>query len=398
MRILQLSPQVPLPPDSEVRLGIYGITKHLAERGNEIYFAAYRKNADKIASERELSKFGKPIILDVNTNNNFGGAILNFFSGVPYNISKFKKKELVKFLRSFLKGNKIDIVHIDHLHLAWALDVIRNEVDIPVVLREHNIELKIMQRFYEQQKNIILKKYSGLQYNKFLKYEPSIRRKFDKCIMVSRHDEEILKGLNPDVKTAVIGVGVDKELLAMRKSQTIPYSIFHLGSLEWLPNYDGLNWYLEEIFPSIVKFKKEVKLYLYGTGTDKVKVPSSFRENIIKIGYVKDLWKEVLDKQLAVVPLRIGSGIRVKIIEMLATGQNIISTSVGKEGIDVEDGKHMLIADSTEEFISKTISYFENKYDPEMMSANAKKRIEEKYTWEKIAEQFENEYYSLIKK
>ena len=290
------------------------------------------------------------------------------------------------------------IGHIDHLHLAWALDVIRNEVDIPVVLREHNIELKIMQRFYEQQKNIILKKYSGLQYNKFLKYEPSITGKFDKCIMVSMHDEEILKELNPNVKTTVIGVGVDKELLAMRKSNTIPYSIFHLGSLEWLPNYDGLNWYLEEIFPSIVKFKKEVKLYLYGTGTEKIRVPSAFKDNIIKIGYVRDLWSEVIDKQLAVVPLRIGSGIRVKIIEMLATGQNIISTSVGKEGIDVEDGKHMLIADSTEEFISKTISYFENKYDPEMMSANAKKLIEEKYTWEKIAEQFENEYYSLIKK
>ncbi|MHB1688825.1 MAG: glycosyltransferase family 4 protein [Ignavibacteriaceae bacterium] len=397
MKILQISPQVPLPLDDGGRKGIYGITKGLADRGNEIYFVCYSKNTDNTSAEKELSTFCRPYIIDVNTKNNFGGVLLNLFSKVPYNISKFKKFELQRFVEKFLKNEQVDIVHVDHLHLGWIVDVIRNISNVPIVLREHNLEMKIMERFYEKQRNPIIKLYAKLQYKKFIKYEPTLAEKFDRCIMITSKDEQRLKELNPKVKTSMIGAGVDKELLDIKKKNILPYSIFHIGSLEWLPNYDGLMWYLEEIFPTIVAYQPKVKFFIYGIGAEKLRIPASLQNNIIKVGYVKDLWNEILDKQLAVVPLRIGGGIRVKIIEMLGIGQNIISTSIGKEGIDADNKKHLLIADSAKDFINKTIAYFNNEYDSAQFSLNAKQLIKEKYTWEKIAEQFENEYSSLLK-
>jgi glycosyltransferase involved in cell wall biosynthesis len=396
MRILQLSPQVPLPSDNGGKIGIYGITKYLSERGNEIHFVAFKKASDKEQSLSELKKICIPHLLNVSTKNSLFDIFINLFSPVPYNISKYYKEELKHFLADFFHRTEVDIIHIDHLHLGWCVDVIKGLTSAPVVLREHNLELKIMQRYSENQHNYFLKKYSEIQYRKFLKYEPVLAGKFDECIMVSGEDEKSLLEMNPKVKTTSIGVGVNSNSLNFIKKETIPYSIFHLGSLEWFPNHEGLKWYLEEIFPLILKEIPEVKLYLYGKGTEKVKISDNISSNIINVGYVQNVWAEIADKQLAIVPLRIGSGIRVKIIEMLGIGQNILSTSIGKEGIDVEDGKEIIIADSAQEFITKTISYFNHVYNSEQLSKNAKNKIREKYTWEKIAEQFENEYKKLI--
>ena len=397
MKILQLSPQVPLPLDTGGRIGIYGILKHVAERGNEVYFAAYRKNYDQKLAEVTLQKFCQPFIINASTENKVFPALLNLFSAVPYNISKFRTKELESFLIVFFKNHKVDIVHVDHLHLGWTVDLIKNITDVPVVLREHNLELKIMQRFSEQQRNVFLKVYSRIQYKKFVVYEPAMAEKFDKCIMVSEEDERALLSMNPKVKTASIPVGVGKGLLSIHKRNTIPFSMFHLGSISWLPNLDGLIWYLDEVFPRIISKLPNVRLYIYGTGTEKLKTASSLDKNIVKVGYVKDIWSEIFNKQLAIVPLRIGSGIRVKIIEMLATGQNIITTSIGREGISVSDGKEVLIADTAAEFVDKTVMYFNNYYDSKKMSSEAKKNVMENYTWEKIAEKFEDIYLSLLK-
>lgn len=396
MKILQISPQIPWPLDSGGRIGIYGILKYLAKRGNDIYFISYLNNFDQNLVDPILQEFCHSHILNISTENRIIPAIINLFSNVPYNISKFKTKELEEFLIDFFKKYEVDVVHIDHLHLGWTVDVIKSIKDVPVILREHNLELKIMQRFSEQQTNIFLKFYSYLQYKKFIRYEPALAEKFDKCIMVSEEDERLLKKMNPKVKTATIPVGVGKELLNINKSNIIPFSLFHIGSMSWLPNKDGLNWFLQEVFPSVIESFPKTTLYLYGSGTDKLNVPLSLTKNIVKIGYVKDIWEATNDKQLAIVPLRIGSGIRVKIIEMLATGQNIISTSIGKEGISITDGEEILIADTSEEFIDKIIKYFNNGYDSEKISIKAKQRVAEYYTWEKIAESFELEYKKLL--
>ena len=103
----------------------------------------------------------------------------------------------------------------------------------------------------------------------------------------------------------------------MHNDDKIPFSMFHMGPLDWLPNKDGLEWFLAQIFPKVISKIPNAKLYIYSAGGDQLRIDKSLRKNIILEGYVDNIWEEVKDKELLIVPLRIGSGIRVKIIEML---------------------------------------------------------------------------------
>lgn len=397
MRILQISPQIPFPLDDGGRKSIYGTTNYLHKRGHKIDLIAYRKHFDYNISFNALKDICTPHILDIQTDNNLPKAIINLFSPIPYNVSKYIRTELRKFLIQFLKKNEIDIVHVDNAHMGWTIDIIKNIKDVPVVLREHNVEIRIMQRFAENQTNPILKIYSQLQYKNFLKYEPMICGKFDNCIMITEDDEKEILHYNPDIKTTVIPAGIDSQLLEYKSKEIIPFTLFHIGSLSWLPNLDGLNWFLDEVFPDIIKKMPQTKLYIYGRDSENFKINPLLKNNIIIRGYVKDIFSEISDKQLAIVPLRIGSGMRIKIIELMALGKNIISTSVGKEGININDNEHILIADKKEDFINKIIDVFNNKMNMGKMIKSSRDFIRENYTWDNVALQFENKYNELIK-
>ena len=396
MKILQISPQISYPPDSGGRLSIYGITKSLAERGHKVTFVCYTNKPIDESTINELKKICNPVFIEWKINNNIITAAQNLFSKVPYNISKYYSKKLRIFLINYLKHNAVDVVHVDHLHMAWVIDIIRKVSNVPVILREHNLEMKIMERYSEDQSNILFKYYSKLQFKKFLLYEPAQCRKFNRCLMVSKEDEKSLLNLNPNIKTKVIPIGVDKKIFSWHKSEDIPFSIFHIGALDWQPNYDGLLWILNEVLPKVVDAYPNSKLYVYGRGGDRLNISKNIKNNVIIEGYVDNIWDEVKDKQILLVPLRVGSGMRVKIIEMLGAGHLIISTSIGKEGIDVKDGEHIFIADNSETFVNKIMDIFEKRINFESISKSARNIIKQKYGWENIAVDIETEYLNSI--
>lgn len=397
MRILQIAPQVPFPLDDGGKIGIYNITKYLSLRGHEIDFVCYRKHSDYASSHSALKEICNPFILDVQTDNNIFGAALNIFSNVPYNVSKFYSHVLEKFLRGKLKLEKYDVVHVDHLHMAWVVDFIKSEYGIPCILRQHNLEMTIMKRFIEHSSNIVLKKFAEVQYKKFLEYEPRMCGKFDSVASITPDDEKELLKLNPKVNSVVVPAGVDERLLKLEKHDVIPNSIAFMGSLEWLPNVDSINWFLSEIFPKVLKKSSDVKFFLYGKKSETIKVGDEIKSQVIIKGYVPDIWEEIMNKDAAIVPLRIGGGMRIKIVELLAAGQNVIATSIGAEGIPVENEKHLLIADDADSFANTILNFLNNRYDKEKMIANSKKFIEENFTWRIMAEKFEEMYNAVVK-
>lgn len=398
MKILQISPHLGVPQNTGANISVFGITKYLSLLGHEVDFVSYRKNFDAEAAKRELNRFCEPIILDVQTRNKIIPALMNFFSSVPYNISKYISDELREYLDEYFKKSKPDIVHVDHLHMAWVIDFIREISDVPIVLREHNLEMNIMKRFAERRNNVFIRKYAAYQAEKLRKYEIKYCKKFDKCIMITSVDEDQLNRMTGSVATKTIEAGVEEELLSIKRKDPIPFSLFHVGSLDWYPNFEGLEWFLSRIMPELVKLNSSIKLFIYGSGTKKIKLKENIRRNVELIGFVENLTEQILDKDLMIVPLRIGSGIRLKILEMLGMGMNIISTSIGKEGIKAEDTKHILIADSELAFVQRIMEYFKGQYDKEGMSLSAKDLIREYYTWPIIAKKFEDEYLSLIAK
>ena len=398
MKILQIASKFPYPPTDGGRISAYGVTKYLSKIGHKIDFVAYLNNDSKEMFYSKMNEICTPHIINFKTDNSKLGALRNLFSSIPYNISKYYSEELKRWLKNYFKSNKPDIIHITTLHMAWCVDYIKEFTSVPVILREENLEMEIMRRFSENEKNYFLKIYSYLQYKKLHKYEPEMCEKFDCCVMISNKDKEMLERFNRQNYIKAIPVGIESELLSKKKSIEENHSLAHIGTMDWYPNYDSLSWFINDVLPDLVEQFPELKLYIYGGGKSKLNIPKALKDNIIVKGYVDDLWQELLAKNLAIVPLRIGGGIRVKILEMLAAGQNVISTSIGSEGIDVKDETHILLANNKDEFIEKITYFLNGKYDSKTIAVNGRNFIKENYTWEKIADSFDELYNELCRK
>ena len=398
MKILQISPFVPFPPTDGGKLSVYGLVKSLAERGHEIDLICYLKYDDYETSYNNLKKFCTPHLLDFTTENKLSGAVKNLFSSVPYNASKYYSKLILNYTIDLINRRKFDIIQINHLHLGWLADHLREITKIPLVMRSQNIETMIMKRYSNNISKPILKYFSSLQYKKLIEYELQIYSKFDLCIMISDSDREYLKTHRSNVNAINIPAGVDSRLFSYEIKQARSLSIAHIGHTDWYPNYDSLNWFITEVFPIVIKKYPDSQLFVYGGGkTKRFPVNKKLEKNVKIVGFVDDLWDNLSQIKLTVVPLRIGGGIRIKILELLATGNLVVSTSVGKEGIDVLDGKHLLIADTAETFAERIIQVFDG-YDISQIVLNGRKYIEENYSWEVISGRFEKSYRQLISK
>ena len=395
MKILIISPKIPYPPTDGGRRGIFGVVKYLKKRGHQIDVIAYRQNQELSEAER-LKEFANLFTVDVLTANSLKGMLKNLFSSVPYNLWKYERKELVVFLSGYFKENNPDIIQVTNAHMGWVVDHLRKFTSVPIILKEENLEMLIMKRFYKTRKNIFVKLYSYIQYKKFVKYEPALCAKFDLCIFVSGEDVKLIHTFNKNIKAAVIPAGIESELLYVIPSKKEPLSLFHIGSLNWFPNLDGITWFLNEIFPLVVSSFPNARLYLYGGGVPNgFMIPEGIKSNVVIMGFVDNIWQSINDKFLSVVPLRIGGGIRVKILELMAAGQNIISTTLGAEGIPVINGSNILIADEAIEFAEKIKDCFRGKYNFDSISKHAREVIRKNYTWEKVAEVYEEEYKRL---
>lgn len=399
MKILQISPKIPYPPDDGHKKSIFSVLKHLAKRGHQIDLLAYSHGKNDSEIITELEKYCRLIPVESSTENSIGGALTNIFQEAPYNFSKYRTKEFEEKLIELLSKNEYDIVHIINAHLAWVIEIVNKHSNAKTVLREENLELNIMRRFYERQSNPLIKFYSYIQYKKMKEYEPEICGKYDACVMISDIDKDQLLKLNPNANLFSVPIGIEEELFNLSKNEVMPNTLAAIGSLDWYPNLDGVNWFINSILPFIVERNSEVKFYLYGGGdSKKLMIPDSVKDNIIIEGFVDYIWSSVLNKSLAVVPLRIGSGIRVKILEMLAAGENIITTSIGAEGIPLEKDFHLLIEDEPLKFAETIIKYFNGEFDEEKLRSTGREFIKQNYTAEKTAERFENIYLSLINK
>ncbi len=386
MKVLYISPQIPYPLTDGGKISIYSSIKSLALLGHNIDFFAYAKNTKKNEAYDELKKICNPYFLDIDTPYTITGAIKNLFSNLPYNVEKYHRYDILPVFDKYFENNKPEIVFLNNIHMAWLYDYIKSKVpDAKIILREENFEAFIMYRFYQNTKNLLLKIYSYIQYKRLLKYETSITEKFDAVIMISQEDEKNIRNYNPRIKTfsipSAVNTEVEKSIEKIEKK-----TLAHVGSLSWEPNYQSLIWFIDNVMPLLIKKFTDVKLYIYGNLANRnIKIPNDFKNNIEIVGFVDDIKKHALSKEVLVVPLQIGSGIRIKILEFLAWGAVIVSTDIGKEGIDIKDSEHLLIANTPQEFVDKISLVFENKINKQEITENAKIFIKNNYSFEAVA-------------
>lgn len=397
MNILQIAPRVPFPLDDGGKIGIFNITKYLSLRGHNITLIAFDDLSSLQQDYSELENYCKLFTVPKNSSNITSLAIKNLFSSMPYNIQKYISQEMLRSIFELLKTQEFDIVHIDGLHMAYYGVEIKKTFNIPVVLREHNIESIIMKRVSENSKNILIKSFALLQFKKIYRFERSVTGEFDKCIVITPEDENLLRKMNPKAQLTVIPAGVDLGIYYPLPAKEVDHSIIFIGNLEWYPNVDGLLWFLRRIYPAIKQKISSIKFYIVGKNPPRALL-SFASPDIIITGYVKDVREYISKSKLVVVPLRIGGGMRIKILEAMAMGKAVISTPIGAEGINAKNDEEIIIRDGENDLANAVVELIFNDEERMKIGESAFKFVSGKYAWNKIAEKFEEEYLRLATK
>jgi glycosyltransferase involved in cell wall biosynthesis len=263
------------------------------------------------------------------------------------------------------------------------------------VLDAHNVEYDNYLRMAQHARTWMRKHHYLHEYRNLYKEERDAYGKQDVLFVTSARDKEIIDELAPDVPKFVIPNGVDTEFFVPNGNQVEPNTLVFTGLMKYVPNYDGILHFLDEIFPLIQKEISDVKIYVVGSQ------PPAFlqrraTDNIIITGFVEDVRPYVWRSKAYVVPLRMGGGTRLKVVEAMAMKKPIITTSIGCEGIEVTSGKNVLIADQAQDFADTVIDVLRDGISHQQIAENGYQLAKAKYDWSIIGDNMEDILQSFL--
>jgi glycosyltransferase involved in cell wall biosynthesis len=299
---------------------------------------------------KEKTKFEYSI---VDTRFKPWQAFFNVFTNKSYFVERFFSEKFKNDLIRVLENEKFDIIQLEHVYMCLYLDTIRKYSNAKVILRPQNVENKVWDRVMKNKINPLKKIFICIAANRLKKFEIAMANKVDGIIAISSCDADLFSIYAPKIPLVTVPIGFDFSKMNSYNlnSQFLNFPVFyHLGSMDWLPNIQGIKWFVKEVIPLIKEDCPEFVLRIAGK-----KIPKMFYElqsiNLIVDGQVEDSMKYQEDKAILIVPLLSGGGLRAKIIEGMALGKTIISTTIGAEGIPYTNQENILIANSKEEFV-----------------------------------------------
>jgi len=400
MKILLLCNKAPYPPNDGSSIAIYQMANGLLSAGATVNLLTintkkhFKSDSGVPADFKERTKYTS---VYHNTDTSIPGAIANLFSTKSYFVSRFYFEEFKEKLIASLRQNAFDIIQLEGLFMAIYLPVIRKYSKAKVVLRAHNVEHVIWERHITHEKSFFKKNYLRIQNNRLRNFELNVFNSVDAIVSITDADKDsILKlGITTPCYTSITGVSIgDYEL--NNTADFVPNSLFYFGAMDWLPNVEAANWFVENCYDKLKTTHPNTTLVIAGKN-----MPGSLKHLSHKGIRIEE---NVLDKryfyatyQIMLVPLLSGSGLRIKIIEGMAYGKAIISTRVGAEGINCEHGRDILIADTPDEFITQIGRLLHSSEELKKLEVNAKAFAKTNFDNDSISKKLLNYYKQEFK-
>lgn len=390
MRILWVKAGGLVPPDTGGKIRSYNILRQLARRHSVTFFSCYAALPNDTHSELK-SIFDGVICVPLQLPPQKSPAEsleygMRLFSHQPYGISKYCRPEAEKRLGSLLEKESYDVIVCDFI---FAAGVIPWNCPIPKVLFTHNVEATIWRRHYEVAKNPLWKAISRWEWRKMDAAEQRYLRLADRVLTVSETDRDTFATFLDPKKITVIPTGVDVDYFQPLPMEEIPDSLVFTGSMDWLPNEDAICYFVEAILPLIKQQHPSVALEVVGRNPSrKLQALLKTEKSVRLTGWVQDIRPFLARGAVCIVPLRIGGGTRLKIFEAMAMGKAVVSTAVGAEGLPVQTGQNILLADTPNDFAASVISLLRDSNQRRRLGATARELVHENYSWPRVAESF----------
>ena len=385
MRILQICNKPAFPPIDGGAIGINNVTVGFLANGHSVKILSVNTPKHFVKREELPEEYLKKTQIEfvfINTEINVFSAFLNLFTSNSYHISRFYSKDFEEKLIEILLLQQFDLIQIETIFLHNYIATIRRFSRAKIVLRAPNVEYIIWERIALEENNPIKKWYLNLLSNRLKREELACIHKFDALYTVTEQDRLFFVNTGFKGKTAFIPTGLDvtKQINQLQLEEENE-SIFFIGALDWIPNQEGIFWFVKEVFPVLLKKFPHLKFYIAGRRPHQ-KILELHSENIKVIGEVEDAANYMQSKGIMIVPLFSGSGMRVKIIEGMMLSKAIVTTSIGIEGIEHIAGENILIADKKETFAQHILQLLEDKNFYLGIKTKAKIFVEQNYSAE----------------
>ena len=390
MKILWVKAGGLVPPDTGGKIRSYNILRELARRHSVTFFSFYAAHEGDLHPSLQ-DVFDRVVCVPLSlpepkSRTEMGEYVVRLLSSQPYGIAKYCRPEVRRRLLALLKEETYDVILCDFI---FAAGVIPWDQPTPKILFTHNVEATIWRRHYEVASNRFWKAVSWLEWRRMEAAERRYLRLADHVLTVSDSDRDAFAPFVEAGKLTTIPTGVDVDYFQPMPEAEEPSLLVFTGSMDWLPNEDAILYFVDAILPLIKQQHAEVFLEVVGRSPSRKLQALADREKSMRLtGWVGDIRPIVARGAVCVVPLRVGGGTRLKIFEAMAMGKAVISTSVGAEGLPVQTGENILLADTPADFAHSVISLLRDRNQRQRLGIAARALVQENYSWSKVAERF----------
>jgi glycosyltransferase involved in cell wall biosynthesis len=320
---------------------------------------------------------------------------MNLFSSESYFVSRFHFQDFEDALIKKLQTTQFDIIQLEGLFMGVYIPVIKKYSKAKIVLRAHNVEHLIWQRHLQNEKPSLKKIYLSMQTKRLKRFEWKVLNEVDAVVTITDIDREMFEkeGLKKPFYNCITGVDVASYKTGSGVKK--PKTLFHFASMDWMPNQEAVRWFLANCWGDVLKAVPDAKLVIAGRHMPQEFIKMS-EPNVLVIETVNDAKAFYQEHELMLVPLLSGSGLRIKIIEGMAYGKAIVSTSIGAEGIKCTNGKNIIIADSAKDFSAAVIDLLQHPEKVKNLETEARVFAENELDNSKVVKGLVNFYNTLL--
>lgn len=397
LRILLLTPSLPYPPIWGFGIRVYQLVRELSRR-HRVTLLTYGREDETPEAEAENIAALRAVGAEVHVvppprplGGKRGAQALSLLSPRSYQTSSLQSPAMQDALTRLLAGQAFDLIQVESSQMA-GFDF---GSKVPLVLDEHNLEYELLYRLYQGERSPGRRLYNWAEYVKFRREEQACWHRADACLLTSGRERELLRDETPDKAAVVVPNGVDIEFYQPSEAPVEPDSLVFTGLMSYRPNIDGIVYFVEEVLPRIHQVRPNVTLTIVGAGAGE-EVDRLAGPRVTVTGTVPDTRVYFARAAVAVVPLRMGSGTRLKVLEGLAMGKPLVSTSIGCEGIHVKDGEHLLIADEAQPLADAVLCVLSDTALAASLARQGRALVECEYGWAAITAQLEAFYAQIL--
>lgn len=403
MRVLHFAPRVCWPLDTGAKLRNYHLARVLARQTRVTLLAFNHHNESSTPFE---NPYEQVIAVKRDSPYTFTKVLRGLWGRTPLPVLNYTTDSMKRALEGILQEKDFDVVQLEGIHLMAYLPIIRSARRPPLVICDwHNVESELMRQYSQHEPNLLRRAYAGKTARLMSEFEKRALREFDAHVVVSQKDAERLRNLNGDARVFVIENGVDTsyysdaliEKAAAAPRDTLGKSrIVFVASMDYHANIEGAVSFARDVWPSLRAHQPELVFTIVGRDPSREVRALALTPGIEVTGTVDDVRPFYRNAAAAIVPLNIGGGSRLKILEAMAAGVPVVSTTLGAEGLDVRHGENILIADTNEQLVEAITSVVEDQNRRNRLGSAGRALVSTHYEWAKLGGSLFELYQKLL--